>query len=52
MNGIKCQTEEFLFDPLAIVSHRWTFFFFFWSENVWCALEVKLEVGKAGKMKD
>ena len=29
MNGIKCQTEEFLFDPLAIVSQRWTFFFFF-----------------------
>ena len=31
------------------------FFFFFlnyWSENVWCALEVKLEAGKAGKMKD
>ena len=31
MNGIKCQTEEFLLDPLAMVSQRWTFFFFFFT---------------------
>lgn len=43
ISSIRCQTEEFWFDPLDKVS-QWQVFFGFgfvlhqWSENVWCSL--------------